>query len=218
MLLAESTKHGAGILLYGDYKDLDSLHETIHYLSKGVPLGDEFDDLVLGLAYDVRKAKEDQRETIFVKTEYEEELKYKGEKILWPTFLLQMVLLRWSAAYHPTNRNIQANLYRLEACTEKALLKSDYDTARKVLEWYERFGGLPSGYADQFIVIANKEFITYSDNGKKRFKNLPNILQMLHPSSSEYEEFEYEIKTKGIEIPYPYKELKVEIEFPDFEW
>ena len=70
MLLAEPTKHGAGIFLYGDYRDLESLHDTIHYLSDGIPLGGEFDDLVLELAYDVRKAMEDQRETVTVETKY----------------------------------------------------------------------------------------------------------------------------------------------------
>ena len=99
LLLAKPTPHGAGILLSGDGRDLESLHETIHFLSNGVPLGGEFDDLVLGLAYDVRKAMEDQRETLAVETDYGEELSYKGERVLWPTFLLQLALLRWSAEW-----------------------------------------------------------------------------------------------------------------------
>lgn len=70
MLLAKTTEHGAWIFLHGDYKDLESVHETIHYLSDGVPLETNFKDLVLGLAYDVRKALEDQRETIIVESEY----------------------------------------------------------------------------------------------------------------------------------------------------
>ena len=40
------------------------------------------------------------------------------------------------------------------------------------MEWYERFGGLPNGYADQFVEVANKEFIVHSSNGKTRFRNL----------------------------------------------
>ena len=78
MLLAEPTRHGAGIFLYGDHNDLGSLHETIHYLTNGVPLAGEFDELVLGLAYDVRKAKEDQRETVTVDTGFGKKLKYSG--------------------------------------------------------------------------------------------------------------------------------------------
>ena len=173
LLLAKPTPHGAGILLSGDGRDLESLHETIHFLSNGVPLGGEFDDLVLGLAYGVRKAMEDQRETVAVETDCGEELSYKGERVLWPTFLLQLALLRWSAAFHPTSREIQANLFRVESCAEKALTEYDHDTGQKVLEWYERFDGLPSGYADQFLVIVNKDFIIHSSNGKARFKNLP---------------------------------------------
>ena len=86
------------------------------------------------------------------------------------------------------------------------------------MEWYERFGGLPNGYADQFVEVANKEFIVHSSNGKTRFRNLPGILLMLDPLSEEYKEFEYEIKSKGTEIPHPYEELRLEIDFPEFDW
>lgn len=218
MLLAKPTKHGAGILLYGDYRDLESVYETIHYLSDGVPLETNFKDLVLGLAYDVRKAMEDRRETIIVESESGEKLEYKGENILWPTFLLQLGLLRWSAGFHPTSREVQANLFRLEACTEKALLEYDYATGRKALKWLERFSGFSDNYIIEFVTIVNRDYIIYSKNGLKRFKNLPTIILSMDPLSSEYQDFEMQIKEKGLEIPYDYKELRVEIDFPDFEW
>ena len=106
----------------------------------------------------------------------------------------------------------------MEACTEKALLAYDHDTGHKVLEWSERFDGLPNGYADQFIVVANKEFVAHSSVGRERFKNLPNILLMLHSMSPQYKEFEHDIKKRGTEIPYPYKELQLEVAFPEFSW
>ena len=41
---------------------------------------------------------------------------------------------------------------------------------------------------------------------------------MLDPMSPQYQEFEYDIKKKGTQIPHPYKELRVEIEYPEFDW
>jgi hypothetical protein len=218
MLYATPTPHGAGILLSGDDRDLESFHETIHYLTRGVPLGGEFDNLVLGLAYDVRKAMENQREAVPVQTEFGDKLHYKGVRILWPTFLLQLALLRRAAAFHPTTREIQSNIFRAESCTESSLIEYDRETGRRVMDWYERFNGLPTGYAHQYVEVVDKEFIVHSSNGKNRFRNLPNVLLMLDPLSDEYTEFEYEIKSKGAEIPHPYKELRVEIDFPEFDW
>ena len=42
--------------------------------------------------------------------------------------------------------------------------------------------------------------------------DIPAVLLMLNPLSGEYEEFDYDIKSKGTEIPYPYKELRIEID------
>ena len=54
MLRGECTPQGAGIRLSGDFYDFHRLHETIHYL-----VGEDYDmqEFVLGLAYEVRKAK-----------------------------------------------------------------------------------------------------------------------------------------------------------------
>jgi len=46
MLIAEPTKYGAGVSIYGDYWDLNELHETIHYLAEANSLSHHLSDFV----------------------------------------------------------------------------------------------------------------------------------------------------------------------------
>ncbi|HXQ36376.1 MAG TPA: hypothetical protein VN843_20350, partial [Anaerolineales bacterium] len=115
MIFSKPTKYGAGIELYGDYQDLNSLRQTILDLSDGA------DEFVLGLAYEVRHAYEGARGTISVSLPGMPPTTYFHFKTLWPIFLMQVALLRWSAAYQPTNKEHQSNLYRLEASTDESL-------------------------------------------------------------------------------------------------
>ncbi len=62
MLFAEPTKRGIGLTLYGDYSDLCSLHETVHVLSGNGDSGfNDQQEHVLSVAYELRKAYEEQR-------------------------------------------------------------------------------------------------------------------------------------------------------------
>jgi len=58
MLTSAPTKRGAGITLYGDSFDLDSLHKTIHKIAQEGFMEESTRNFLLGLAYDIRKAKE----------------------------------------------------------------------------------------------------------------------------------------------------------------
>lgn len=58
MIYAEPTKKGVGVTLYGDSLDLGSLHETVHELVHVSHLTQEQGDTILGLAYEVRHAKQ----------------------------------------------------------------------------------------------------------------------------------------------------------------
>ena len=121
MLIAEPTKYGAGVTIYGDYWDLNELHQTIHYLSGSSVLGNHHSDFVLGLAYDIRHAyQRDRKEKTFGYDEYDK-VKYRGVDILWPVILVQSGLLRWSAGFVPTGKKHQANLYQLESSIEESL-------------------------------------------------------------------------------------------------
>ncbi len=99
MIFSQPTKHGAGIQLYGDYQDFNSLRQTVLDLSDGPVLNNGADESVLGLAYEVRHAYEGARGPITVSFPGIEPTRYFFFRTLWPVFLMQIALLRWSAGY-----------------------------------------------------------------------------------------------------------------------
>jgi hypothetical protein len=220
MILAKSTPHGAGITLYGDYKDLQNLHETIHKICKeGGPLTGQMNEFVLGLAYDIRHAYQGDRDTFVVDGGAEKKSEYYGESILWPIFLVQVSLLRWAAAFMPTTKEMQSNLYRLEACTEEALLSYDRSIGTMCIELMNCYAGLTHNYLVEFITERTEIYIGYSSVGKKRFKQLPAILRSIAPSSPEYLKFEMQLqkiaKEKGCK---PEELTTIADEWPKFKW
>lgn len=75
----------------------------------------------LGLAYDVRKAYEQQREVLQPPQHYKEVGVRYGVKILWPVLLPQNRMLRLSLAFLNHSAKTQAIAYALEAIIEEAL-------------------------------------------------------------------------------------------------
>jgi len=188
MLLTIPTKYAAGITLWGDYRDLESLHETIHGLVEGAPSDDNIKDTVLGLAYDVRHAHQrDREEETFGHNEYDR-VTYRGVKILWPVVLFQTNALRYFAAFQPTTKEQQSNLYRLESCLAKSLIEVDGQTGAECVEWLNAPLPLSSDYYCQYLTEASKKYIECAI-GKARFKKLPVILRSLNPLSPEYKKF-----------------------------
>ncbi|MDN7892858.1 hypothetical protein QZM93_30050 [Burkholderia cepacia] len=111
----------AGILLTGDYDSLRELHEIVHDVNERSPLIRHGDGPFLGLAYDVRKAYEQQREILKPPKGYEETGVRYGVEILWPVLLVQHRMLRVSLGYLDHSRHHQAITYALEAVIEAGL-------------------------------------------------------------------------------------------------
>lgn len=107
---------------------------------------------------------------------------------------LQVGLLRWSAAYQPTNKEQQSNLYRLEAATDESLHSFDPFIGRRCTEWLASFHGLQRGYLFQFISECTYEYVRGKAVGKAHFKKLPETLRKLTPLSEEYRSFEDELR------------------------
>ncbi|MBI5476254.1 MAG: hypothetical protein HY964_05900 [Ignavibacteriales bacterium] len=218
MLFSKPTKYGAGIILYGDYWDLKNLHTTIHELAELDLIEDKLSDFVLYLAYDIRHAYQRHRE-ILDSTHYKDEkVLYYGVKILWPIFLVQLGLLRRLAAYHPTSKSHQADIFRLEACAEEALKSYDPITGKWCIDWYTSFGGFPTQYNFDFIYSCSQEYVTRGKSGKDRFKLLPDILRMISFGSKDYSSFTENLKSmvgqKGIKLN---DSIDFE-EWPKFKW
>ena len=110
MLSYRLLRNHAGILLMGDYESLVQLHEIVHDVNERSPLIEDEDGAFLGLAYDVRKAYEQQREVIPPPNEYEEIGTRFGVEILWPVLMVQQRLLRVSLAYMDHSKRHFADL------------------------------------------------------------------------------------------------------------
>jgi hypothetical protein len=221
MLISEATKHAAGIKIYGDYLDLNSLHQTIHYLVEGVPLDggkSVLGEFVLGLAYEVRHAFQQDRETRkFGHDEYDT-VTYRGFQYLWPYILPQVGLLRWAASFHPTNRSHQSNLFRIEECIQSALFSIDSVVGNEVFDWLSHFSGWSDNYYTQFIDNCALWYVTRATTKKARFKMLPEVLHMMAPWGERYRKFAEQIESIAKEkncSPHQLTDLK---EWPEFKW
>jgi hypothetical protein len=124
MLGFDKVKNHAGMTLVGNYDTLCALHEVIHKVAEESALLREPADgeFLLGLAYDVRKAFELQREVIEPPAHHEEIGRRYGVKVLWPTFLVQVRLLREAMAFCPTDERDQGIVFLLEHAAHSGLV------------------------------------------------------------------------------------------------
>lgn len=114
-----------GIRLIADYATLRELHAVLHDVNEHSPLiADRDSGVFLSLAYEVRKAYEQQRATLHPPRGKEAEGVRFGTDLAWPLLLLQQRLLRCSLAYIPHGPRHQAITYALEAAIEAALTEA----------------------------------------------------------------------------------------------
>ena len=221
MLVSKPTKYAAGIKIYGDYLDFNSLYETVHYLVEGAPLsGGEngLGDFVLGLAYEIRHAQQGDRELKkFGHDEYDS-VKYRGFKSLWPHILPQIGLLRWSASFHPTNRTHQSNLFKLEECMREALFSIDPVAGKGAFDWLTRFSGWSNTYYSQFIDNCALFYVTSANTEKARFKKLPEVLYMMTPWGDRYLNFAEQLESIAKNKDCSPHQLTDPKEWPKFRW
>lgn len=221
MLIAESTRYYAGIGIFGDFLDLSNLHETIHYLVEGHPIGggeSALGEFVLGLAYDVRHTYQKDRETRELISYRNDTATYAGFRYLWPYLLPQVGLLRWSASFHPTNRHHQATLFKLEGCIEDVLCSIDPAIGKEVFNWLIHFPGFSSNYYVHFFEHCALSYITDAKAGKERFRLLPKILHTMVPWSKEYRDYASDLEAAAREEKCNPHELADIGEWPDFRW
>ena len=216
MLTSAPTKYGAGITLYGDFLDLDTVHRTIHKIATEGFAEEHIGDFILGLAYDFRKAKERKREVRKLGIEEGDRVNYKGVAVLWPYYLVQVALLRHYAGYRNTDHRDQACLYLLEDCAITSLLAYDQKVGKDCVEFFFTFPTLPNSYLFEFFNDRALRFIRLS--GKKRFNELPRLLRSLIWMSPEYKEFEDQAKVQAEKHKCSPHQLHDKRPWPDFKW
>lgn len=220
MIFSKPTKYGAGITLYGDLHDLQDLHQTIHQLASADVLRSGLADFVLGLAYEVRHGFQGDREVLKLPADLmeTESTNYFAFRNLWPNFLFQLGLLRWSAGFQPTSRNSQATLFRLEACAESALTSYDPFVGKRCVEWLGHFQPPPKRFLLEYVPNCSLQYITLGKPGKSRFRNLPEILRMLSGQSKEYRAYEDYMERTAREQGCEPEALMDLGEWPEFKW
>lgn len=149
MLSYQLLKNHAGILLIGDYTSLRLLHEVLHEINDRSPLIKEEDGPFLELAFDVRKAYEQQREVLPPPEHYEEIGTRYGVQILWPVLLLQQRMLRVSLGYLDHSKRHQAITYALEAVIEDGLKEDFGRNVQSVVDHWQRLDPLDPSIFDK---------------------------------------------------------------------
>jgi hypothetical protein len=216
MLTSAPTKYGAGITVYGDFLDLDTLHHIIHKIAHEGFVDERAGNFILGLAYDIRKAKEKKREVKKLGIPSQETANYKGVSVLWTEFLVQVALLRQYAAYRDTDHRDQAFLYLLEDCAITSLLAFNPGTGKECVELLLRFPSFPNDYLFEYCNDCSRRYVAIP--GPRRFQALPVMLRSMWWMSPEYERFEERLSGEAKKRGCSPQELSDPRDFPRFRW
>lgn len=220
MLFSRATKKGAGIEVYGDFNDLDSLLMTIYHLTDNAVLATEgVENFVLGLAYEVRHASQGDRLVVDEENGPERSSTYFGFRYIWPYFLVQLSLLRKSITNQKVNHEHMSNIYRLEHIALMALVDLDPKMASKV------FGFLPKlaeadkkDYLFNFIDYVTYEFLFDLKRKRDRVDDLSRLLEEIHPESEDYLEFAAKVKKEAIRLNCKPHEVVFYPDWPEIKW
>ncbi|MEQ8393605.1 hypothetical protein [Thalassobaculum sp.] len=174
----------AGILLIGDYTTLRCFHEAVHEVGSASPLVRSDDGPLMDLAYEIRRAFEQQREIISAPQGYEEIGIRFGAKILWPAIIVQQRILRTSMAYFNSQPLHQAMTYALEHVLEHGLRDDFGDRADGIIEKWRR---IDPGDPRVFEKLRSRIAICASWKRSERKRLLAQLLASLdHTYESAY--------------------------------
>jgi hypothetical protein len=173
------TQESIGFTLYGDYFDLYAAHQMIHDIVTNSPVLNcqtnlELGNFTLGLAYDIRKAYERQREIINLVSADNNQVTYYGVNVIFPYFILQLASLRWACTFTVVNRNQQSILYSLEWALENAMNEFDTKVSLAIFERLLVFGNMLQGQNIDNIV--NQIDACWIQNQKTPFIELLKLL------------------------------------------
>ncbi len=213
MLHAISTKKGTGIELFGHRDDLESLHDTLHFLC-----GDSETDLdrhehALSLAYEIRKAFEGQR--LNRDSEYGELF---GTQLTWPHVIFYTSYFRHLAGYRSTNKEHQANLARLEFCVESSLVEYDAKIGLEVVSLYSGIGAAGANFYAGYVSDIIYTWLYDSGHGKMRFRRLPVLVQSLHVSAPQYRLYALTLEREAKKHGCSPHQLSDSRDWPEIEW
>lgn len=212
MLEFELTRHHTGLTLWGDYSSLERLYDFIHdVVAQSVVIEDK-ESFVLGLAYDVRKAFEGQRNESN-REHHTDQCRIYGVEILWPVILVQVGLLRHSMAFIPTNQLDQATMFELEHVIALAVRAAMPVTVDEVLHHMRQIGATPYDHIASVLDSRCCYFIELP--ATQRLAVLPKLLDTFDPMYTFLSDQGASIRP-GIIPPSVFAGSHGE--WPDFEW
>jgi len=165
-------------MLVGDYGTLGLLNEVVRDVNERSPLIRDKEGPFLALAYDARKAYEQQREVIQPPEHFEEIGIRYGVAILWPVLLLQQRMLRESLAWIDHGKKYQAITYALETVIEEAL-RDDFGSREPIVtEAWQRLDPAHPGIFER-LHTRGALFCSWTKSQRRRL--LPSLLWSFHP-------------------------------------
>lgn len=214
MLSHSLLKNHAGILLVGDYTSLTWLHEVVHDVNERSPIVKDKEGSFLGLAYDVRKAYERQREVIQPPKHIEEIGVRYGVQILWPVLMLQQRLLRQSLAFLNHTAKTQTIAYALEAVIEDALREDFGAQAGHIIDLWQR---LDPAQPEVFEMIDSRGAIFCSWTKAQRKAGFAQLLSSFDPMYDRLYEIRLKNGEKNLISPGEFAAWE-NAEWPDPRW
>ncbi|QIB39620.1 hypothetical protein G3A56_16785 (plasmid) [Rhizobium oryzihabitans] len=214
MLSHSLLKNHAGILLVGDYTSLTWLHEVVHDVNERSPIVKDKEGSFLGLAYDVRKAYERQREVIQPPKHIEEIGVRYGVQILWPVLMLQQRLLRQSLAFLNHTAKTQTIAYALEAVIEDALREDFGAQAGHIIDLWQR---LDPAQPEVFEMIDSRGAIFSSWTKAQRKAGFAQLLSSFDPMYDRLYDIRLKNGEKNLISPGEFAAWE-NAEWPDPRW
>lgn len=175
MLFIEKSKNNGGFILWGDYWTLREMHTLCMDAAEKSPTLD-FEGLVVSLAYDLRKAYEKQRE-VDTASHFEEEIKVYGVEQVWPTFIVQIALLRSSLAYYDSSKLEQSIMFRLEHLFESTVHDIFKKYSGDVLAAYRKLSGVQEQQIKDLLGSRVSYFLSLTK--ARRISELATVLQSI---------------------------------------
>ena len=214
MLSHQLLKNHAGILLIGDYTSLRWLHEVLHDINERSPLVKDREGPFLSLAYDVRKAYEQQREVLKPPKHYKELGIRYGVQVLWPVLLLQQRMLRVSLGYLDHSHKHQAITYALEGVIDEAVREDFGAQAQITIDRWQRLN--PADPA-LFEKLDSRGAIFCSWTKAQRHRLMIPLLETFDPLYETLFEFWIKNGDKNLLPPEGFVQW-ANIEWPDPNW
>jgi len=175
MLQYSICKRNGGFVLWGDYSTLKPIHSFVMDMAEKSPTLDS-EGLLPALAYDIRKAYENQREKDTIEV-WDDEITIYGVEQIWPTFLLQIALLRAAMSFVDTSKNDQSLMYSLEALLEESVRKAFPKEATEILSAYQSLQGVQEQQVAELLGSRVSYFLNLG--AKERRTQLHELLRSM---------------------------------------